>query len=98
MSKRYSNACHLLLFQYELYVGLHLKCCCSLCFSHFQIPAAPGAMIDFSSAKSKNQKLDDAIAGRTGMDTNVRQLPENSMNDCKVWTTKVSPVWTVDFG
>ncbi|KAI4802438.1 hypothetical protein KUCAC02_020274, partial [Chaenocephalus aceratus] len=30
------------------------------------IPAAPVAMIDFSSAKSKKQKLDDAIAGRTG--------------------------------
>ncbi|XP_034066323.1 uncharacterized protein LOC117542638 isoform X2 [Gymnodraco acuticeps] len=31
-----------------------------------KIPAAPVAMIDFSSAKSKKQKLDDAIAGRTG--------------------------------
>ncbi|XP_034094372.1 uncharacterized protein LOC117561180 isoform X3 [Gymnodraco acuticeps] len=30
-----------------------------------KIPAAPVAMIDFSSAKSKKQKLDDAIAGRT---------------------------------
>ncbi|KAJ4929158.1 hypothetical protein JOQ06_004777 [Pogonophryne albipinna] len=30
-----------------------------------EIPAAPVAMIDFSSAKSKKQKLDDAIAGRT---------------------------------
>ncbi|KAJ4937762.1 hypothetical protein JOQ06_002393 [Pogonophryne albipinna] len=27
-----------------------------------KIPAAPVAMIDFSSAKSKKQKLDDAIA------------------------------------
>ncbi|KAI4810113.1 hypothetical protein KUCAC02_018960 [Chaenocephalus aceratus] len=30
-----------------------------------KIPAAPVAMIDFSSAKSKKQKLDDAIAGQT---------------------------------
>ncbi|XP_034072435.1 uncharacterized protein LOC117546338 isoform X1 [Gymnodraco acuticeps] len=37
-----------------------------VCLSHVQIPAAPVAMIDFSSAKSKKQKLDDAIAGRTG--------------------------------
>lgn len=34
-------------------------------FTFFQIPAAPVAHIDFSSAKSKKQKLDDAIAGRS---------------------------------
>jgi len=38
---------------------------CSSCFSIFQIPAAPVAHIDFSSAKSKKQKLDDAIAGNS---------------------------------
>ena len=37
---------------------------CSLSLT--QIPAARVAMIDFSSAKSKKKKLDNAIAGRTG--------------------------------
>ncbi|CAL8396163.1 unnamed protein product [Gadus morhua 'NCC'] len=57
-----------------------------------KIPAARVAMIDFSSAKSKKKKLDNAIAGRTGMDANMRQLPESSMKDCKVCTTRASPV------
>ncbi|XP_034066573.1 uncharacterized protein LOC117542824 isoform X4 [Gymnodraco acuticeps] len=63
-----------------------------------KIPAAPVAMIDFSSAKSKKQNLDDAIAGRTGMDANTRQLPESSMKEYKVCTTRVSAVKTAGFG
>lgn len=34
-------------------------------FTYFQIPAAPVALIDFSSAKSKKQKLDCSTDGRT---------------------------------
>ncbi|XP_034097109.1 uncharacterized protein LOC117563043 isoform X4 [Gymnodraco acuticeps] len=63
-----------------------------------KIPAAPVAMIDFSSAKSKKQKLDDAIAGRTGMDANTRQLSESSLKEYKVCTTRVSAVKTAGFG
>lgn len=26
----------------------------------------------------------------------MREQPENSMKDCKVWIMRVSPVWTAD--
>ena len=52
--------------QCELISRIHLAHFYSPCLSHFQIHAAPVVKIDFSSAKSKKQKLDDAIAGKTG--------------------------------
>lgn len=55
-------------------------------------------MTDFSSAKYKKKlKLDDAIAKNTGMDANMNIQSEKNMKSYKVWTTRVSSVWTMDF-
>ena len=43
--------------------------------TYFQIPAAPVAQIDFSSAKSKKKKLDSSIDGKTTRNKVGKSLP-----------------------
>ncbi|KAJ4944938.1 hypothetical protein JOQ06_013477 [Pogonophryne albipinna] len=65
-----------------------------------KIPAAPVAMIDFSSAKSKKQKLDDAIAGRTELQNACQDFRQEELTQPQVQAVEEetrnqssSPIW-----
>ncbi|CAL9683132.1 unnamed protein product [Knipowitschia caucasica] len=63
-----------------------------------KIPAAPVAMIDFTSAKRKKLNLDDAISGKADMGVRTNRKPERLTSDTSAWFMRGSHVWTVGCG